>query len=162
MKRALRRVLGPVLRPVWHRIRPRVARITDLFKLSDAWHQVLPTLTNAAASVGAVSREQARMKKEYDAAIAELRAAIAQLQAGDAAPAEGSGLKLNLGPVPRTGYTNVHTTQAPGIDVVVAGFDALPFAPGEVSEIRVQQVDASLVPYWMGLLKAGGTLRAVK
>jgi hypothetical protein len=133
--------------------------------MSDAWHQYLPALTNAVASVGAVSREQARMKKEYDAAIAELRASVQALQG----PASAGGVRLHLGPQPRDGYTNIDTRAGPGIDIVT-GFDSLPFGAGEVSEICVQGIEhfpaqelgGTLLPYWMGLLKAGGTFRAVK
>jgi hypothetical protein len=163
-KHAVRRVIAPVARPLWRRVRPRIARIRDVFRMSDAWHQYLPALTNAVASVGAVSREQARMKKDYDAAIAELRASVQALQG---APA--GGVRLHLGPQPQDGYTNIDTHAAPGIDIVT-GFDSLPFRPGEVSEICVQGMDripaqelgGKLLPYWMGLLKAGGTFRAVK
>ena len=133
--------------------------------MSDAWHQYLPALTNAVASVGAVSREQARMKKEYDAAIAELRSSVHSLQG---TPPTG-GVKLNHGPQRRDGYTNIDTREGPGIDID-APFDSLPFGAGEVSEICVQGLDqiasqdlgGKLLPYWMGLLKAGGTFRAVK
>lgn len=76
-----RRALSPIARPLWRRIRPRIMRVTDLFKLSDAWHQHAPALINAAASVGAVAKEQQRMKREYDEQIAQLKAEIAELRA---------------------------------------------------------------------------------
>lgn len=81
LKVAARRAISPIARPLWRRIRPRVMRITDLFRLSAAWHQVAPTLINAAASVSAMAREQQRMKREYDEQIAQLKAEIAELKA---------------------------------------------------------------------------------
>lgn len=154
----LRRAVSPIARPLWRRIKPRLVRVTDLFKLSDAWHQHAPALINAAASVSAMAREQQRMKRDYDAAIADLRAQVAQVAQSSPSSA---GIRLNLGPVPQAGYTNIDTREAPGIDIVAA-FDSLPFGPGDVSEIQVHAPDATLLPYWMGLLKAGGTFRAVK
>lgn len=166
IRSGVRRALAPLARPILRRLRPRLSRIADLFRLSAAWHQYAPALANAAASVGAVSREQARMKREYDAAIAELRAAVAALKE-PGAPAV-PGMRLNLGPMPRPGYTNVFTQPAPGIDIVCA-FDSLPFGAGEISEIHVQGLDAlragdvqRLLAHWMELLKPGGTLRASK
>lgn len=81
LKISARRALSPFLRPLWRRIRPRIQRYTDLFKLSDAWHQHAPGLINAAASVGAMSREQQRMKRDYDQQIAQLKAELAQVRA---------------------------------------------------------------------------------
>jgi hypothetical protein len=153
IKRGIRRTIAPVARPIWRRLRPRITRITDVFKLSDAWHQHAPALANAAASVAAMSREQQRMKREYDAAIAQLRADIEQLRGARAA----GGVRLHLGAAPRDGYTHIAT-----------GFDALPFGPGQVDEIVVEagrlaaDEQQKLLPYWMGLLKPGGTFRAVK
>ena len=80
LKLAARRTLSPVARPLWRRIRPRIKKITDLFKLSAAWHQLAPSLINAAASVSAISREQQRMKRDHDEEITRLRAEIAELR----------------------------------------------------------------------------------
>ena len=81
LKLAARRALSPIARPLWRRIRPRIMRFTDLFKLSDAWHRHAPALINAAASVQAMAREQQRMKRDYDEQIAQLKAEIAELKA---------------------------------------------------------------------------------
>lgn len=166
IKTAARRAIAPVARPIWRRVRARLSPVADVFRLSAAWHQYAPLLANAAASVGAVSREQARMKRDYDAAIAELRQSVAQLQQ-PGTPAV-TGLRLNLGPVPRAGYTNVNTAQGPGIDIVCS-FDALPFGAGEVAEIDVQSLGAlppgeleRMLAHWARLLREGGTLRASK
>jgi hypothetical protein len=88
MKSSLRRAASPFLRPIWRRIRPRIRKVTDVFKLSAAWHQVAPTLINAAASVSALSREQQRMKREHAEEIARLRAEIAELREALARRAE--------------------------------------------------------------------------
>ena len=80
LKLAARRAISPLARPLWRRIRPRIKKVTDLFKLSAAWHQLAPSLINAAASVAAISREQQRMKRDHDEEIARLRAEIAELR----------------------------------------------------------------------------------
>jgi cell division septum initiation protein DivIVA len=85
LKSAARRVIGPIARPIWRRVAPRLYRILgirrELDKLSAAWHQHVPALVNAAASVSALAREQARMKREHEAASAQLRAEIEGLRA---------------------------------------------------------------------------------
>jgi hypothetical protein len=176
LKSAARRAVAPLARPIWRRVRPRLAKVADLFRLSAAWHQYAPALANAAASVGAVAREQARMKREYDAAIAELKASIAQLrespsrepQSQGPSSAAVAGTRVHIGPVARPGYTNVNVAAGAGIDIVCP-FDALPFGAGELAEISVQGLDAMrpaelahLLPAWMRLLKPGGVLRATK
>jgi SAM-dependent methyltransferase len=181
MKFAARRVLAPVARPVWSRIRPRLIQLDELVKLNDAWHQHLPALVNATASVGAVAREQARMKREYDTAFTELRAAIGQLQAHGGAPAvrvialdkvqraRAAGARLHLGDAPAEGFINVSMQEAAGADIV-APFTELPFARAEVTEIVASHVlerftqddlERRLLPHWCAILKPGGSLRAV-
>ena len=73
---------------MWRRVRPRIKKVTDLFRLSDAWHQLAPSLINAANSVAAISREQQRMKREHDEEIARLRAEVAELREALARRAE--------------------------------------------------------------------------
>ncbi|SEB00358.1 hypothetical protein [Variovorax sp. YR216] len=85
--------------------------------------------------------------------------------------ARRKGLRLNLGcgHVPLDGYLNVDRRALPGVDLV-AEIDNLPFQDGEISEIHSahvlehfpqEQLRRSLLPYWQGLLRTGGTLRAV-
>ena len=88
LKLAARRIVAPVARPLWRRVRPRIKKFTDLFKLSEAWHQLAPSLIKAAASVAAISREQQRMKREHDEEIARLRAEVAELREALARRAE--------------------------------------------------------------------------
>lgn len=83
LKALARRVLGPALT---YRIRRITGVRTEIDTLTRAWHQQVPNIANATASVAAVAREQARMKREYEAAIAELRARIERLEAASPAP----------------------------------------------------------------------------
>ncbi len=85
-------------------------------------------------------------------------------------PSDGS-LRLNIGcgHVPLDGYVNVDMRSLPGVDVV-APVDALPFDPGSLTEIfsahvlehfPQEQLERQLLPYWWGLLRAGGVFRSV-
>lgn len=84
---------------------------------------------------------------------------------------EADDVRLNLGcgHVPLAGYANVDMRELPGVDVV-AGLDDLPVAPASVAEIFSahvlehfprQQLVRHLLPYWFGLLRPGGTFRAI-
>lgn len=88
----------------------------------------------------------------------------------DRAKAAGE-LKLNLGcgHIPLDGYLNVDRRALPGVDIV-AEIDDLPVAEGEVDEVHSahllehfpqEQLRRELLPYWRGLIRAGGTFRAV-
>ena len=77
LKSAARRI--PFALPVWRRIR-RFVYPPAQTDANVAWHQYLPGITNAIASVAAISREQARIKREHEAAIAELRREVEQLR----------------------------------------------------------------------------------
>jgi hypothetical protein len=180
MKSAVRRLIAPFARPVWRRIKPRLVQFDQLVKLNDAWHQHLPALVNATASVGAVAREQARMKREYDSALAELRTAIGQLQPQLAQEtriiavekverARTTGAKLVLGDKPSGGYIHVDTRGTHGADIV-SPLAALPFAPAEVTEIFAchvlerftqEELERKLLPHWVSRLTPGGRFRAV-
>ncbi|MGN3963914.1 class I SAM-dependent methyltransferase [Burkholderia gladioli] len=83
----------------------------------------------------------------------------------------GEGIRLNLGcgHVPLDGYLNVDRRALPGVDVV-SEVDGLPFAKGELTEIfsahllehfPEEQLRRELLPYFFGLLKTGGELKAV-
>jgi hypothetical protein len=163
MKSAARRILGPIARPILWRIRRFTHVRREVDTLAAAWHQHLPAMVNATISVAAIGRDHARMKREYDTAIGELRAEIAKLR-GAGTGAQGVRLQLGRGNASPEGYVVVDTQQAPGVDVV-SPFGALPFAPAQVAEIRVAldrfQNDElrQLLPYWTGLLKPGGILR---
>ncbi len=78
-------------------------------------------------------------------------------------------LNIGAGHITPDDYVNVDMRELPGIDVV-AGVDKLPFDPGSVTEIfsshvvehfPEQQLRRTLLPYWVGLLKPGGTFRAI-
>ncbi len=78
-------------------------------------------------------------------------------------------LNLGCGHLPIEGFVNVDMRKLPGVDVV-APVDALPVEPGTVAEIfsahvleHFPQVELQrrLLPYWTGLLRPGGTFRAV-
>lgn len=80
-------------------------------------------------------------------------------------------LRINFGAghIALEGFVNVDMRELPGIDVV-APVQALPFDPGSLTEIFSShtiehfpelELRRKLLPYWVGLLKAGGTFRAV-
>jgi hypothetical protein len=80
-------------------------------------------------------------------------------------------LRINFGAghIALDGFVNVDMRELPGIDVV-APVQALPFEPGSLTEIFSShtiehfpelELRRKLLPYWVGLLKAGGTFRAV-
>lgn len=81
------------------------------------------------------------------------------------------GLRLNLGcgHLALDGYLNVDMREIPGVDVVAEVGD-LPFEPGSLEEIfsahvlehfPLEQLRRQLLPYWVDLLRPGGTFRAV-
>ena len=87
------------------------------------------------------------------------------------AAARSAGVRLNLGcgHIALEGYLNVDRRALPGVDIV-CGVDALPFEDGEVDEVYSahllehfpqEQLVRDILPYWIGLLKPGGTFRAV-
>lgn len=84
-------------------------------------------------------------------------------------PADGV-IRVNLGAghLPIDGYVNVDMREIPGIDVIAA-VDDLPFEPGSLAEITsahtlehfpLEELRRRLLPYWIGLLRPGGTMRA--
>ncbi len=89
----------------------------------------------------------------------------------DKVKAQGEDVRLNLGSgsLVRDGYVNVDTRPLDGVDVV-ADIANLPFGPGEVAEIHSEHLlehfpeevlRRRLLPYWVSLLKPGGTFSAV-
>jgi hypothetical protein len=85
--------------------------------------------------------------------------------------AREAGLRLNLGcgHIPIDGYVNVDMRDLPGVDVI-APVDAVPFEAGEVVEVfnshlvehfPQEQFVREVLPYWVSLLRPGGTLRVV-
>ena len=85
--------------------------------------------------------------------------------------AQGDEIRLNLGAghLPREGYLNVDARAIDGVDIV-ADIANLPFDPGSVSEIRSEHLlehfpeealRRRFLPYWVSLLKPGGTFAAV-
>lgn len=83
--------------------------------------------------------------------------------------AMGDGLRLNLGcgHIPVDGYLNVDQRELPGVDVVAEvtnvpfeGVSEL-FSSHLIEHFSQEQLRRVVLPYWYGLLKAGGTFRAV-
>jgi hypothetical protein len=183
IKSVLRPVLLPIILPILHRVRRISGMRAEIDNLHASWHQSVPGFVNAAASVAALAREQARMKREHEAAIARLNAAIDELRGHavsarprivaadkvERARAEGARLFIGRGPSPLDSYIHVDAVESAGVDIV-APADALPFGPGEVSEIVASHVlegftqdelERKLLPSWAGLLAPGGELRAL-
>jgi Methyltransferase domain len=87
----------------------------------------------------------------------------------DALAARPLRLNLGAGHIALTDFVNIDMRELPGIDVV-APIDNLPFEPSSVDEIfsshtlehfPEEQLKRQLLPYWVGLLAPGGTLRAI-
>jgi hypothetical protein len=85
--------------------------------------------------------------------------------------ARKSGIRLNLGcgHIAVDGYLNVDSRELPGVDIV-SDVGSLAFEAGEVEEIfsahllehfPQEHLRRVLLPYWFGLLRPGGTFRAV-
>jgi hypothetical protein len=85
--------------------------------------------------------------------------------------AQGDDIRLNLGAghIPREGYLNVDARPIDGVDIV-ADISNLPFGPGTVAEIHSEHLlehfpeealRRRFLPYWVSLLKPGGTFSAV-
>jgi hypothetical protein len=136
-----------VLRPVWRRMLPLINRVfatrREVEALQAGWHQHIPAVINAAASVGAVAREHARFRREHDKTIAGLRADIERLRGefqmgASSAPsrewvsllAPGSSLRVTA---PRAnaesvaaamrsaGLEDVHVAHDSGFEIEIAG-----------------------------------------
>ncbi|MDQ3980382.1 MAG: hypothetical protein M3314_12640 [Actinomycetota bacterium] len=84
---------------------------------------------------------------------------------------QGDEIRLNLGAghIPREGYLNVDARPLDGVDIV-ADISSLPFEPGSVREIHSEHLlehfpeealRRRFLPYWVSLLKPGGTFSAV-
>ncbi len=93
------------------------------------------------------------------------------LSADKLATARRDGIRVNIGcgHIPLDGYLNVDRRALPGVDIV-AEADQLPFGSGELDEIfsahllehfPQEQLRRELLPYFLSLLKHGGTFRAV-
>jgi hypothetical protein len=88
----------------------------------------------------------------------------------DSARASGDvRLNLGCGHIPLEGYLNVDSRALPGVDLV-ASVGKLPFDVGEVAEIHSahvlehfpdEELQRRLLPYWVSLLRPGGTFRAI-
>lgn len=85
--------------------------------------------------------------------------------------AQATSLKLNLGcgHIPLDGYINIDRRVLDGVDVV-SEVDDLPFEQDSVDEIfsahlmehfPQEQLKRELLPHWFGILKGGGSFRAV-
>lgn len=85
--------------------------------------------------------------------------------------AESGTVKINLGcgHKPKDDYINVDMRDIPGVDIVAA-VDLLPFEENSVSEIYSshliehfpeEKLVRHILPYWLKVLKPGGTIRIV-
>jgi predicted SAM-dependent methyltransferase len=86
-----------------------------------------------------------------------------------AARAEGLRVNLGCGHLPLDGYVNVDLREMPGVDVL-APVDQIPFNEGEIDELYSahlvehfpqEQFVREVLPYWVSLIRPGGTFRAV-
>jgi predicted SAM-dependent methyltransferase len=86
-----------------------------------------------------------------------------------AARAEGLRVNLGCGHLPLDGYINVDLREMPGVDVL-APVDQLPFNEGEIDELYSahlvehfpqEQFVRDVLPYWVSLIRPGGSFRAV-
>lgn len=95
----------------------------------------------------------------------------AEVKIVNAAAIRAKELRLNIGAghIALDDFVNVDMRELPGIDVV-APIDALPFEPGTITEIFSshtiehfphEELRRHLLPYLVGMLKPGGTFRAV-
>ncbi|MDM0114694.1 methyltransferase domain-containing protein [Variovorax sp. J22R133] len=78
-------------------------------------------------------------------------------------------INLGCGHIAMPDYVNVDARDVPGVDVV-ADVGSLPFEPGTVDEVfsshlvehfPQEELRRRLLPHWRGLLRSGGTLRAI-
>jgi predicted SAM-dependent methyltransferase len=108
---------------------------------------------------------------KIDGNVDNLRANTEIISPEKLATAKNNAIKINLGcgHVPLDGYLNVDRRALPGVDIV-AEVDDLPFEANELDEIfsahliehfPQEELKRKLLPYWLGLLKPGGMLRAV-
>jgi hypothetical protein len=85
--------------------------------------------------------------------------------------ADGADIRLNLGcgHIPVEGFLNVDGRPLDGVDIV-AEVGNLPFEPGTVEAIRsahllehfpLEELRRRLLPYWLDLLRPGGTFIAI-
>lgn len=184
IKSAARRMLGPVARPLLWRIRRITGLRAEIDNFNAAWHQHVPALVNAAASVAALAHEQARMKREHEAALSELKARIDELRGGALSSSPGprilsvdkvqraraSGARVVVGPAPvMDGFVHVEEREKAGVDIV-APLSNLPFAAGEVRELLAshvlgkftqQELEGQMLPAWTRVISPGGIFRAI-
>jgi hypothetical protein len=99
----------------------------------------------------------------------ETRAEILSPEKLEAARAENLRVNLGCGHIPLDGYINIDRRALPGVDIVAEAGN-LPLNAGEADEVfsahllehfPQEQLRRELLPYWVGLLKPGGTFRAV-
>jgi len=135
----------------------------------------------AARERAELARRERRLEPRHGARDGAQAARPRILSPGKVAAARAAGgprLYLGRGDAAPPGYINVDCvnvdridpeTGARGIDVI-ADAGALPFEPGSVEEIVCadlvehlprRETARRLLPYWRGLLRPGGTLRAI-
>ncbi|EMH2963225.1 hypothetical protein V6G44_003667 [Burkholderia multivorans] len=99
----------------------------------------------------------------------EAKAEILSHDKLEAARRDGIRLNLGCGHLPLDNYLNVDRRALPGVDIV-SEVDRLPFEKGELTEIfsahllehfPEEQLRRELLPYFFGLLRTGGELKAI-
>ncbi len=99
----------------------------------------------------------------------EVKAEILSLDKLEVARRDGIRLNIGCGHVPLDGYLNVDRRALPGVDIV-SEVNGLPFGKGELVEIfsahllehfPEEQLRRELLPYFFGLLRGGGELKAI-
>lgn len=99
----------------------------------------------------------------------EVNSSILNVDKLNAAKNEKLKLNLGCGHIPIDGYINVDRRNLPGVDIV-SEIDKIPLDSEEVDEIfsshvlehfPQEQLRRNLLPYFYGLLKRGGVIRAV-
>ncbi|NBI47544.1 class I SAM-dependent methyltransferase [Burkholderia sp. ISTR5] len=99
----------------------------------------------------------------------EVKAEILSRDKLELARRDGIRLNLGCGHIPLDGYLNVDRRALPGVDVV-SEVNGLPFGKGELAEIfsahllehfPEEQLSRELLPYFHGLLREGGELKAI-
>lgn len=133
-------------------LRPHIDTIAWLLtRVETLRAEMMHELRYGTPAGGAPGRIESRIVNEAAVAVAELR------------------LNIGAGHIALPGFVNVDLRELPGIDVVAA-VDDLPFEAGSVAEIFSShmlehfpelELRRHLLPYWRGLLAAGGTFRAV-
>lgn len=135
-------------------------------------HEMMPHIGTIAWLLQRVETVRAEMMHEFRYGPVNLgHDAAIETKIVNPAALESPDLRINFGAghITLDGFINVDLRELPGIDVV-APVEDLPFAPASLTEIFSShtvehfpelELRRKLLPYWVGLLKPGGTFRAI-